>query len=226
MLDPFMGSGTTAVAALRTSPALHRLRHRPLLHQPERKHASPRRRERLRQPDDARRYAVPCQPPRHTFRPTTPSTSRRAPSAKEGRRRTSPDLLLESCDFVDIRADVKFSAAGDRAQLPRRRPDGPRMGLRRVRRILLQPGRTAAHRHAVEGARQGSRAPSGPQGSPPHPSHHRRPDPRQRRLGRPGGAPPAPAGPSSTSWNCSDTRTMSGCANMPSRAAPASTEHR
>ena len=36
VLDPFMGSGTTAVAAVRTGPSLHRLRHRRRVRRPRR----------------------------------------------------------------------------------------------------------------------------------------------------------------------------------------------
>ena len=166
VLDPFMGSGTTAVAALADIPTLHRLRHGQVLRHPGERPHQPRRRRALRQPEDLAttpyRVSIPA------TRSTDAALDFPGRAAVEGRQaKDFAQHAAWSCEFVDIRADVKFSAAGHRAQLPCRRPDGTRMGIRRVRCILRRArAGLETKRHTLEGARQGSRPPRGTQDLP------------------------------------------------------------
>jgi hypothetical protein len=109
VLDPFMGSGTTAVAALRTG------RHfigfetdRPYATRATKRIAEEK--VRLRQEDAAtmaHRVHLPA------IRSTEEDLDFPASAIREGRQaKDFARSLLESCEFADIRSDVKYSRLG------------------------------------------------------------------------------------------------------------------
>jgi site-specific DNA-methyltransferase (adenine-specific) len=143
VLDPFMGSGTTAIAALRTSrhfigfdtdsSYITRARAR-----------ITGEKKRLHQPGDV--ATTPFRVSLPATRSTHAGDDFPAGAAQEGRQaKDFARLLLEHCEFIDIRADVKLPRLG--------------MGVRRIRHILRQPGRAEEDRLALEGTRQGSGTP-------------------------------------------------------------------
>jgi hypothetical protein len=107
VLDPFMGSGTTAVAAVRTG------RHfigfetdRSYVTRANKRIAEEK--ERLLRGDDA---------PFRVSLPAVPSTEKKADflahAVREGKQaKDFARLLLEGCEFVDIRSDVKLPRLG------------------------------------------------------------------------------------------------------------------
>jgi site-specific DNA-methyltransferase (adenine-specific) len=108
VLDPFMGSGTTAVAALRTS------RHfigfdtdRSYITRANARIAEEKQNLRKRRPPGSMRVHLPA------VRSTDDAVDFPARPVREGRQaKDFARMLLESCDFVDIRSDVKFSRLG------------------------------------------------------------------------------------------------------------------
>ena len=142
VLDPFMGSGTTAVAAVQERPPLHRLRHRCRLRGPgqgagdERNGCPVARRSRSR-----RR----CSPG-----PCLRRRGRGAGALLEGcavasRPRSWPGCCLDTCGFVDIRSDVKLPGSGSRSTRGHRR-DRRGVGLRRLGGLHVEPRRLEAGR--------------------------------------------------------------------------------
>ena len=108
VLDPFMGSGTTAVAALRTS------RHfigfdtdRSYITRANARLAEEKQNLRKRRAPASMRVHLPA------VRSTDDAVDFPARPVREGRQaKDFARMLLESCDFVDIRSDVKFSRLG------------------------------------------------------------------------------------------------------------------
>ena len=77
-----------------------------------------------------------------------------ARAVREGRQaKDFAQILLESCQFTNIRADVKFPRLGIELSFLATDQHRRRMGLRRLRRVLSEPNGTAAHGHAVEDTR-------------------------------------------------------------------------
>ncbi len=109
VLDPFMGSGTTAVAALRTN------RHY-IGFDTDQSYVTRARtrveeeRERLKQSTD---LSTPFRVQLSADRNTTVGTDLPAIAVREGRQaKDFAQILLESCQFKNIRADVKFPRLG------------------------------------------------------------------------------------------------------------------
>jgi site-specific DNA-methyltransferase (adenine-specific) len=108
VLDPFMGSGTTAVAALRTS------RHfigfdtdRSYITRANARIAEEKLNLREGRAPTSMRVQLPA------VRSTDNAVDFPARPVREGRQaKDFAKMLLESCDFVDIRSDVKFSRLG------------------------------------------------------------------------------------------------------------------
>ena len=111
VLDPFMGSGSAAVAAVRTGrhyigfdtdPATSRTAERRIADE----------RARLRRPNWRSTVRVPGRASRGRRAPMTLRTSRRVRSGRDGRPRSSPGSCWRRCGFIDIRADVKPRGLG------------------------------------------------------------------------------------------------------------------
>jgi DNA modification methylase len=108
VLDPFMGSGTTAVAAMRTS------RHfigfdtdRAYITRANARIAEEKKNLRQKGGPGSMRVSIPA------VRATDDGVDFPARPVREGRQaKDFARMLLESCDFVDIRSDVKFSRLG------------------------------------------------------------------------------------------------------------------
>ena len=109
ILDPFMGSGTTAVAALRTN------RHfvgfdTDQSYVTRAKSRIAAERERLEHPTD---LATPFRVQLSADRSIVAETDLPARAVREGRQaKDFAQILLESCQFTNIRADVKFPRLG------------------------------------------------------------------------------------------------------------------
>jgi DNA modification methylase len=108
VLDPFMGSGTTAVAALRTS------RHF-IGFDTDRSYIT-RANARITEEKKSRQKSSATAPTRvhlPAVRTTDEAIDFPTRPAREGiQAKDFARMLLESCDFVDIRSDVKFSRLG------------------------------------------------------------------------------------------------------------------
>ena len=144
VLDPFMGSGSTARRRRAHRPPLRRLRHRP----------------RLRRPAPAT-ASTPSAPGRATTTVRRPSgsASRRSPPieadeaeddqvagrcARAGRRRSSPRRCSTTPGSPRSVADVKLRQARRRPGLRRHGPRRRGLGLRRVGRVQLEPRRACS----------------------------------------------------------------------------------
>jgi DNA modification methylase len=109
ILDPFMGSGTTAVAALRTN------RHfvgfdTDQSYVTRAKSRIAAEKERLEHPTD---LATPFRVQLSAERSIAAETDLPARAVREGRQaKDFAQILLESCRFTNIRADVKFPRLG------------------------------------------------------------------------------------------------------------------
>ena len=119
-------------------------------------------------------------------------TSRREPYERAGRRKELAEVLLAACGFRDIRRRRQAARPGHRAQLRRQRPDRRGLGVRRVRRVHLEPRRTQPNRHALEVARQGGGAPrervrAEPSTDATRVPHHRRAPRREPLVINPSG---------------------------------------
>jgi DNA modification methylase len=105
VLDPFMGSGTTAVAALRTS------RHF-IGFDTDRSYIT-RANARIAEEKESRRKRGAARVNLPAIRTTDDVVDFPARPVREGiQAKDFARMLLESCDFVDIRSDVKFSRLG------------------------------------------------------------------------------------------------------------------
>ncbi len=110
VLDPFMGSGTTAVAALRTQ------RHY-LGFDTDKSYVARAKARVADEVDRLRRQEARATPPLRVQLPAVKSADDsedfQARAVREGRQaKELAGILLESCGFVNIRSDVKFSDLG------------------------------------------------------------------------------------------------------------------
>ena len=180
VLDPFMGSGTTAVAAVRTGR--HYIGFETDQSYVDRSNERvAEETERLHHHDALAtspfRVHLPAVAVRRRQRGLSGSGGPRGQAGEGARRDAAHQLRVPR--HQGRRQDRR---PGDRAHLRRRRSGRRRVGVRRLRRLHLQPGRPQAHRHAVEGAREGRRPPPGAGGPAPGAPHHRRSRSRQRRV--------------------------------------------
>ena len=193
ILDPFLGSGSAAVAALRT-------RRHYLGFDTDAGYVAAAER---RIAGERKRLAAPPSPAHLPFRVELPatlppvgaedSTDRRRPGgpAGEGPRPAAARVLR-------VRGHPgrrEGAGAGHHGQFRGHRPDRRGVGLRRVGFLYVEPGGAPAHRCALEVAGQGRRAARGRIRPAHDPADHRRADPGYTRPPGPRGhAGPRPTG--------------------------------
>ena len=137
VLDPFMGSGTTAAAARAQPPPLRRLRHRVGV-RPDRRAAG----ERRAGPAHRRRRATPS---------SRPGATAPVPASVAGELLRTVRVLRRGAGQAPRRR------RRDRLHGPR--PHRPAVALRLLRRVHDHEHGPATGRHLVAGARQGGRRP-------------------------------------------------------------------
>ena len=149
VLDPFIGSGSTLVAAARARPA----RSSATTSTPTYVDIAERR---LAEVDD-RRYPSPRGGRRRRRRlPADDATTSRHGRRREGKAAQALAEQLLGADGLrrSSAKNVRVRGTGvDRQLRGRRRPARSELVVRRVGRVHVEPGRPPADRHGVEGAR-------------------------------------------------------------------------
>lgn len=138
VLDPFMGSGTTAVAALRTD--------RHYIGFDTDKAYVDRATERIEEETARlRRQASLATVPFRVQLPAVLSADEsedfQERAVREGRQtKDLAGILLDSCGFLSLDPALREACwPRHRGELPGRRPSGARVGLRRFRRVHIEP---------------------------------------------------------------------------------------
>ena len=203
VLDPFMGSGTTGVAAVRDRPAIRGVRHRDVVRR-DRRAEDPRRtgppdaQRRPRGAGDDHSIAPSAAGGGHAAaRPKSARTSWPGPGDEGHKARELAREILDHCGFVDIGDDVR---AGDGVEVSFSASDrdGPAVVLRR-RRAHSRARGPACGGPTPCGGRSGKAAVVHAVASRHslRPRHHRRPASagQRRRPGVAGPGRPEAGGP-------------------------------
>ena len=195
VLDPFMGSGSTAVAAVRTERHYRRIRHRRGVRGPGRTPDRRRAGGHGRHASDRTGPAPGHRRPGGRPSPVAATPEEQAVVLGQKARDLAHQALLTS-GFSDIERNVAYRDLGLSVDFRARDAGGGLWLFELSGAYLGDPARPAAARRAVEGAGQGQRPPRGPRAGdrpgrprPAGPAVDRHPGgPDRRRQGPPGRA--------------------------------------